>query len=79
MSDETVSVFCIAPFWRYAVGPMNRRNPALPFYRYASAKAFAETMRRDLPWEPAVIYRRKWWRGIVAVEVLPRARKEAAP
>ena len=75
--NDTVCVLSLRPFWRYAVGPDNGRNPALPFYRYASAKAFAEEMRQLLPWEPAIIYRRIWWNNDVEVLEVLEARKEA--
>ena len=71
---ESVSVLSILPFWRYAVGPTSKRSPAIPFYLLASAMAFFDEAKRELPWSGATLYRRKWWKGIeVFKEYVPAA------
>jgi hypothetical protein len=63
---EAVSVADIAPFWRYAVGPTNGRNPAIPFYRLASALEFFGEAQRELPWCGCIVYKRTR-RGLVTI------------
>lgn len=64
MNPSTVSVIDILPFWRYAVGPMSARVPAIPFYRLADASAFFEEAKRELPWAGVVLYRRRLFRPL---------------
>ena len=66
---ETVRVFAVAPFWRYAVGPASRHTAAVPFYRLGSARAFFDEAKRDLPWAGVILYKRQGLRGIKAVEI----------
>jgi hypothetical protein len=65
--SEVVRVASIAPFWRYAVGPTAAHSPAVPYYRFASAVAFFEEAKRELPWAGVVLYKRRGLRGIEAV------------
>lgn len=71
---DTVEVCALIPFWRYAVGPASQSTPALPFYRMASAQAFFNKARCELPMCGVVLYRRSWWNGIEVVdEYIPGA------
>ena len=70
---SAVSVADILPFFRYAVGPTNGLNPAIPFYRIASAEQFFDVAKRELPWCGCIIYKRTR-RGLVTVrEYVPPA------
>lgn len=62
-----IRVFALAPLWRYAVGPTAAHSPAIPYYRLASAVAFFEQTKRELPWAGVVLYKRRGLRGIEAM------------
>lgn len=66
--SEFVRVAAIAPFWRYAVGPTAAHSPAIPYYRLASAVAFFEEAKRELPWAGVTLYKRTGFWGIKTVE-----------
>jgi len=73
-----VRVVALAPFWRYAVGPTAAHSPAIPYYRLASAVAFFEEAKRELPWAGVVLYKRRGLRGIEAIrEYTPNVRGQA--
>lgn len=57
-SVDYVSVVDLLPFWRFAVGPISGSSPAIPFYRYADAKAFFDKAVKDLPWSGCYLYQR---------------------
>ena len=65
--EKHIRILALSPFWRYAVGPSSGHSPAIPYYRFAPAKAFFEETRRKLPWAGVVLYRRRWFRGVEIV------------
>jgi len=67
---ESVSVACLLPFFRYAVGPICVHSPAIPFYRLSSARAFLEQLQRELPWASVTLYKRRYLgRTIETIEI----------
>ena len=64
-----VKVAAVAHFWRYAVGPYSQHSPAVPFYTLREARAWFESVQRELPWSGVVLYKRKGWRGIYEIAV----------
>ena len=68
------TVAAIKPFWRWAVAPGSAGYAAgMPFstvkwrvlyYRKASALEFLAEARRELPWDRAVLLRRRWFRRV---------------
>lgn len=58
--NDLVCVADILPFWRYAVGPTANFHPAIPFYRYAPAKALFEEAKRELPLCGVQLLKRHW-------------------
>jgi hypothetical protein len=63
MSNETVNVADMLPFFRYAVGPTKGDIPAIPYFTRKHAEAFYEETKRELPWMGVILYRRTW-RGL---------------
>jgi len=68
VESEWISVVAILPFWRYAVGPTNLRNSAIPFYTRSGAEALYAEVKRDLPWAGVRLYRRRWFQGIETIK-----------
>lgn len=65
---ENIFVLALMPFWRYAVGPTNLGQTAIPFYSEKAARQFFEETIKVLPWCGCRLYKRRWFRGIEAVE-----------
>ena len=68
MESEYINVAAITPFWRYAVGPSNKNNSAIPFFFRGEAEVFYAQAKRDIPWEGVCLYRRRWFRGIETIK-----------
>jgi len=62
-----IRVISLCPFFRYAVGPANLRNPAIPFYTLKEAKKFFVEATEMIPWESAVLYKRRWFKGLEVI------------
>lgn len=64
MSERTAyQIAGMKPFWRWAVAPSERPEiPGIPYYRKASALAFYDEVRAELPspeFAPPVLLRRR--------------------
>lgn len=62
-----IRVISICPFFRYAVGPANLRNPAIPYYTLKEAKKFFVEVTEEIPWESTVLYKRRWFKGLEVI------------
>lgn len=58
------AIMAIKPFWRWAVVPENGSQIGIPYYRKANALVVLDEVRRELPWSPAVLLRKRWFRRV---------------
>lgn len=58
------NVAAIKPFWRWAVAPESGRSAGIPYYRKASALVFLDEVRAELPWDRAVLLRKRFFRRV---------------
>ena len=59
----------VTPFWRWAVGPTSNMSPAVPFWTRKAAEEFLREVVQETEL-PAILYKRKGWRGIQQVLTL---------
>jgi hypothetical protein len=71
MERAAFSVASFLPFWRWAVALEERPDlPAVPFYRKASALAFADESVDRFPQRTTIVLKRVW--GAVVVDYARR-------